>query len=1041
MAIKIERKKVSKNAWSDVDEGALGKRLAEGYAKDEVTAAQIHEVYAFVPDDAFTIDAAGKTFAHAKAWGPHFELVGETLALNRDAVRQVASELSGTESVAPFTAHALAEAKSHLRRHLRQLKETNALNETLRRVERPQSIEEMVKGSLEYALMEVNNAFRQQFYPSDMPYEYRERYWICDTFADVVIVQSYVMASDEFFLVKFERNGKEIVFAPREQWELVELTYKLPTPAPAASTEANEVAEMSEVATESEPEPEAKAAKETPKEESKKNGSRGRKRFTEDAQVLFSLEEAAGSNGSKLKVIRANKAMTADIVNDNGRRYRNEVLRAAVEEVRKHLNESPGQGRLVQLLGEAEHPSTKGKRPNVLETVVKWNEIDFDDKNVSLAGNILETSKGKDILALVEGGVTLSLSARGYGDSEFLEEDGQTVEEIVDFHLTGFDLLLEPGFADARALVESKTDSEESDEMDPEKFKEMLKAHPELFPGVTEEQVTKMNADQLKGFEEKLRAAIGLDPNADLLKEIIEGIKAKKDLEEAKRAKAIDEAIAVATKDLKYGKLNDAFKQELVEAKAATPEDVKRIAEGLVKRYDAILAQAKLAGMGFGNDVQVLGPVLEGQTDTPAYAKHAFEIVEQLTKREHVKRRDLQKPKTINERATVQMLELFDKQYKRQLIQESKVLEEAETTSDLSLPYGVSRAIIATVWPQLIASGLFDFGVTDQAPTKIFYEKFVGETGMTATVTDEDVTASNPLGSWVQLTAGRAMLNPGTVVVTNSGGGTTYVEGTDYVIDYYNGKFMALSGGAISAGQALKVDYTYEAIRKGENAAIERGKLQLLSDTLEIAANRLAQQLTNEAIVFSRSQLGWDATARTLANLINELRRKIDEAAVRLALTSALRVASNSGGTWTQASDPLSDLPVVIGATRVKLTKRYYRATALLLSETNADMLGNWEGFTAAGKRPSDDLDAEGYVGRIKGMPVFHTTEFSDAFGLVLNRELVAHRVYQALAIKGPFPTYEASTGKLIAADQYYVEQYDGAISVVPEKGSYFRIA
>lgn len=50
---------------------------------------------------------------------------------------------------------------------------------------------------------------------------------------------------------------------------------------------------------------------------------------------------------------------------------------------------------------------------------------------------------------------------------------------------------------------------------------------------------------------------------------------------------------------------------------------------------------------------------------------------------------------------------------------------------------------------------------------------------------------------------------PSTVVVKNTGGSTTYVEGTDYKIDYVNGLLYLLAGSSIAAAQALKVTAAY----------------------------------------------------------------------------------------------------------------------------------------------------------------------------------------------------------------------------------------
>jgi hypothetical protein len=123
----------------------------------------------------------------------------------------------------------------------------------------------------------------------------------------------------------------------------------------------------------------------------------------------------------------------------------------------------------------------------------------------------------------------------------------------------------------------------------------------------------------------------------------------------------------------------------------------------------------------------------------------------------------------------------------------------------------------------------------------------------------------------------------------------------------------------------------------------------------------------------------------------------------------------------------------------VKVANRYSEPPALLLSLTNSDRVANWEGFTTAGKRPDADLSANGYVGRLKGLPVFETTEFSDSYVLVLNRQVVIHRVYQPLQLLGPFPSYDANR-KLLAADQYYAEEFNGSDCPVPEKAAYVKV-
>jgi hypothetical protein len=94
------------------------------------------------------------------------------------------------------------------------------------------------------------------------------------------------------------------------------------------------------------------------------------------------------------------------------------------------------------------------------------------------------------------------------------------------------------------------------------------------------------------------------------------------------------------------------------------------------------------------------------------------------------------------------------------------------------------------------------------------------------TLSAVDVTAD--LDNWVELT--RAALT-GTATVTNSAASVTYVEGTDYILNRQLGWFKALTGGAITDSQALKLTSTYAAITgteiKGATQSQVRAKFKL----------------------------------------------------------------------------------------------------------------------------------------------------------------------------------------------------------------------
>lgn len=82
----------------------------------------------------------------------------------------------------------------------------------------------------------------------------------------------------------------------------------------------------------------------------------------------------------------------------------------------------------------------------------------------------------------------------------------------------------------------------------------------------------------------------------------------------------------------------------------------------------------------------------------------------------------------------------------------------------------------------------------------------VVNTAVSGTLAAVSVTAA--LDGWVDI----GHVNLGEMTVTNTGATTTYVEGTDYIINPNLGWLKALVGGAITDNEALKVSGPYTAL-------------------------------------------------------------------------------------------------------------------------------------------------------------------------------------------------------------------------------------
>ncbi len=865
----------------------------------------------------------------------------------------------------------------------------------MRKIPKGKAFDDAIKSSLEYEIYSIDRAFRAQFGYNAW------NYCICDTFADHIILRDFDLPQDEYWLVNYSKDGDSYTFDAQDAWERVQLAYTpAKNPAPPAPADAAEVMGMADSA-------------------------RIRRRtFVESAGPIALIESTTADGVRRVRGI----GMTVGTINANMRRYPAPVIAEAVARAQQQLGNPAGRIGRGPLLGEAEHPSDRGNsRALWLNTVFVWESISLEGNQVILDGRIVPTAQGQDAITLLEHHVLPGLSLRGLGRSVLLQEAGSYIEEVQELELIGWDATIDPADMTADLILQESSAMRLKDLRGVRGLRDKdTEANP---------QAGASPADPPTPAPTPTPAPVAIvpvplpTPLSDSLSP--DDRRRLDELAVRERRLTISDAIDASLADSPYAapirtQIADAVRSldlPNVEAVAGAIERQRAVA-------DAMLSSAQLQLMG---RPAPRGPVISGGNDAgdpitwPAYAKAARAIADSVARHSFRPVRSLANPQSPGERITKDYLDAFDRLYRHKLIAEMREFEEAETASDLSLPYSVMRAIIPEALPMLVALSVFDVQVVDPAPTtNVWYETYSGESGSTAVITAGAVTLTL-LGTWYDIGHGR--IQPPMVLkdVTDS---TTYVEGTDYVIDYGRGRVMGLSGGGISAAAVVHLTYTYDAIRLGEGIGIPRGKQALAYETLPIAADRLAAAITSEAIVFSRAALGYDAVGRTLDGLMKKIARKIDKDLFFLALAHSLRFASNSGGTWTAASDTYDDLAALIGASRVKVANRFYEPTAVIMSLTNADRIANWIGFTQAGARPDADLNATGYVGRIKGLPVFSTVNFTDSYLVVLNREAVHHRIGQPMQLKGPFPTYDS--GLLVAEEQWYVEEYNGSMESPP---------
>ena len=159
--------------------------------------------------------------------------------------------------------------------------------------------------------------------------------------------------------------------------------------------------------------------------------------------------------------------------------------------------------------------------------------------------------------------------------------------------------------------------------------------------------------------------------------------------------------------------------------------------------------------------------------------------------------------------------------------------ERVDQLSKMRDSYGQVRNSVVLPQPPELTLALRD------VPVEVLAMAFGGDVQSLSegaqTVTDESVTAR--LGKWVDLQYRN--VNASSVTVTDSTGTTTYVEGTDYEINYRLGMLRALSGGAITDGQNLLVDYATSAVSGQRIQAMTRSqiKARIVVDGVNMADN------------------------------------------------------------------------------------------------------------------------------------------------------------------------------------------------------------
>jgi hypothetical protein len=160
------------------------------------------------------------------------------------------------------------------------------------------------------------------------------------------------------------------------------------------------------------------------------------KLIREDIEDFQILTEAA-ADGKKTHYIHG-IFMQAEAVNRNGRKYPLATMQNAVN---KYIEESVSKNRAVGTLGHEDSPRVSEDKISHIIT-----SLTFEGNDVYGKAKVLDTVHGKELQALINGGVSFGCSSRALGSLK--EENGIKIVQP-DFLLSCVDAVLQPSAHDA----------------------------------------------------------------------------------------------------------------------------------------------------------------------------------------------------------------------------------------------------------------------------------------------------------------------------------------------------------------------------------------------------------------------------------------------------------------------------------------------------------------------------------------------------------------------------------------------------------------
>jgi len=115
----------------------------------------------------------------------------------------------------------------------------------------------------------------------------------------------------------------------------------------------------------------------------------------------------ADDDGSKLLKIKGT-ASRGEIFNRNKRMYPTKVLKKVAEQIQPSIKKG-------KFTGQLDHPSFFGGGGDLERTAIKFTNMWMEGSDLKFEGNVIPTTPGKELEALLRAKVGVGMSTRGYG--------------------------------------------------------------------------------------------------------------------------------------------------------------------------------------------------------------------------------------------------------------------------------------------------------------------------------------------------------------------------------------------------------------------------------------------------------------------------------------------------------------------------------------------------------------------------------------------------------------------------------------------------